>query len=307
MVTAVSVFQIDAYNPIEDRYHVNIRRKWYGIFDGHGSYICSEYVHRRLPEKLVELLEGEHKPIEEALPLAFKIVDEEFLNKYSHLRGMAIGTCVLFTILDQDTLYIANVGDSVAIVARRNKDGVFEAIPINNEHNTQNEEEIALLKLRTTDPFPIRGAPNSNTPGSRVGGVMSVTRALGDGVFKKLHMSLPFFEKHLPYLTCEPEITKYKISLQDEFILLASDGLFEQVPREEVLKWIQEYIAEHKTSKADLEKTSEMVVGKIFDVLAGLMNTTVDELKAMPNKKRMFDDTTVIIIFLEHEYVDQPE
>jgi len=108
-------------------------------------------------------------------------------------------------------------------------------------------------------------------------------------------------------LTCEPEITKYKISLQDEFILLASDGLFEQVPREEVLKWIQEYIAEHKTSKADLEKTSEMVVGKIFDVLAGLMNTTVDELKAMPNKKRMFDDTTVIIIFLEHEYVDQPE
>jgi len=200
MITAVSVFQMDAYNPIEDRYHVNRERKWYGVFDGHGSYICSEYVHRRLPEKLVELLEGEHKPIEEAIPLAFKMVDEEFLNKYSHLRGMAIGTCVLFAILDQDTLYVANVGDSVALVARRNKDGAVESIPINNEHNTQNEEEIALLKLRTTDPFPIRGAPNSNTPGSRVGGVMSVTRAIGDGVFKKLHMSLPFFEKHLPFI-----------------------------------------------------------------------------------------------------------
>jgi len=108
-------------------------------------------------------------------------------------------------------------------------------------------------------------------------------------------------------LTCEPEITKYKISLHDEFILLASDGLFEQVSRGEVLLWIQEYVAVHKASKEDLEKAGEMVIGKIFDVLAVLMNTTVAELKAMPNKKRMFDDTTVIIIFLEHEYVDQPE
>jgi len=296
--TAVSVFQIDAYNPIEDRYHVNKDRKWYGVFDGHGSNICSEYVHRRLPEKLVELVDGESKTIEEALSIAFKNIDEEFLNKYSHLKGMAIGTCALFVILHDDTLYVANAGDSLAIVGRRNADGAVQPVVVNNEHNTQNEEEVSLLRQRTSDPCPIRGAPNSNIPGARVGGVISVTRALGDGVFKKLNMSLPFFEKFLPYLTSEPEITKFSISQQDEFILLASDGLFEQVSRNDVIGWIQEYVDLHKTSRADLEKASEMVVGKIYSVLAGMMETTVAELKAMPNKKRMFDDTTVIIIFL---------
>lgn len=64
-------------------------------------YDNGRFVHRRLPEKLVELIEGEKKSIEVAIPIAFKMVDEEFLNKYSHLRGMAIGTCVIFAILEQ--------------------------------------------------------------------------------------------------------------------------------------------------------------------------------------------------------------
>jgi len=297
----VSVSQMDAYNPIEDRYHVNTERQWYAVFDGHGSNICSEYVHRRLPEKLGEFIDGENRTVEEAISLAFKYVDEEFLNKYSHLRGMAIGSCALLTIHQGDMLYVANAGDSIALVARRNSEGVLKPIIMNNEHNTENPAEVALLKRRTNDPFPIRGAPNANVPGERVGGVISVTRAFGDGVLKKNHMSLPFFEKYLPYLTSEPEITKYKISSQDEFILLASDGLFEQVGHEDVLHWIEEYAAQNGTSKEALKRASEMVIDRVYSVIAGLMETTVEEVKLMPNRKRMFDDTTVIIIFLQCE------
>lgn len=55
-------------------------------------------MHRRLPEKLGEYIDAENRSVEEAINLAFKSVDEEFLNKYSHLRGMAIGTCALLTI-----------------------------------------------------------------------------------------------------------------------------------------------------------------------------------------------------------------
>lgn len=83
--------------------------------------------------------------------------------------------------------------------------------------------------------------------------------------------------------------------------------MFEQVSREEVLSWIKEYITVHKATKDRLEKASEMVIEKIFNVLATVMNVSVEELKALPNKKRMFDDTTVIIIFLEHNFSNQVE
>lgn len=61
------------------------------------------------------------------------------------------------------------------------------------------------------------------------------------------------------------------------------------------------YALLHSSSKEKLERAGEMVITKVFSILADVLNMTVDELKTMPNKKRMFDDTTVIVIFLGHE------
>jgi len=299
IVAYPSAYQLDAYSPIEDRYYVNEERKWFAVFDGHGSNICSEYVHKRLPQKLIDLVDKENKSFEEAAPIAYKSVDEEFLNLYSHLKGMAVGTCALFVVVQADTIYVANTGDSLALIGHRGEDGVVVPIKINNEHNTKNADEVALLKQRTTDPNPIRGAPNSPAPGSRIGGVISVTRALGDGVFKNAHMSIPHYERYLPYLTNEPELTTYKIVPQDEFLLIASDGLFEQVTTTEVVKWIHEYVVENNHSKEACEKASEMVINKLWVALAQIMEVTVDALKATTNKKKLFDDATVIVLFFK--------
>jgi len=294
----VSVYQAPAYSPIEDKYFINKTRKWYGVFDGHGSNICSEYVQRRMPEKLIELVDG-GKAVDVALPIAYQVIDEEFMDKYSHLKGMAVGSCALVAAFQEDNIIcIANAGDSLAIMARRNTDGVLKPVVLNSEHNTRNIAEVELLRKRTTDPLPIRGAPNDDTPGSRIGGMISVTRALGDGLLKKLHMTLPVYAKHLPYLTSEPEITKFQISSRDEFVILATDGLFEHVSFDDVLGWIQGYLAEHKIP-SELEQTSEVVIRHLYQHLAGVFEVTVEELLIMPNKKRLFDDATIIIIFLQ--------
>jgi len=225
------------------------------------------------------------------------LVDEEFLNKYSHLRGMAIGSCALFVAVEGDELCVGNVGDSLAIVGRRSGERVVRPIIVNNEHNTNNEEEVLLLRARTADPHPLRETPNGTEDGSRVGGILSVTRSLGDGLFKKAHMSFPTFEKYLPYLTNEPEVTRFKITPEDEFVIICSDGLFEQVAHGDVISWVNDYLSENKSSKEALTKAAEVILNKLFEILAGLCEMTVEELKVFPNKKRMFDDATLIIVF----------
>jgi serine/threonine protein phosphatase PrpC len=77
---------------------------------------------------------------------------------------------------------------------------------LTNDHNTKNEKERQLVKQRTTDPMPIRGHAVQKVEGERVGGVLMVTRAFGDGIFKRRDMSIAPFIPHLPYITNEPEV-----------------------------------------------------------------------------------------------------
>jgi len=59
----------------------------------------------------------------------------------------------------------------------------------------------------------------------RVGGVLAVSRAIGD---LQLH----------PYVICEPEIITKTIENQDLFVILASDGLWDVMSNEDVAMFV---------------------------------------------------------------------
>ncbi len=55
----------------------------------------------------------------------------------------------------------------------------------------------------------------------RVEGVLAVSRAIGDINLK-------------PYVTCDPEIIHHSITPDDNYVILASDGLWDVMTNEEV-------------------------------------------------------------------------
>jgi len=295
------VFQFDSYNPIEDKYYVNSADNIFGVFDGHGGVACSQYVATNLPTVLLQQLKSK-SPIPKAFKDAFLQVDKEFLATYANsLKGQAVGSCGSVILFRDGKIHLANVGDSRVVVGKR-VDGKVRPVRISKDHNTKNPAEVERLMKTLKDPNPIRGTPTGNTPGSRVGGVVNVTRAFGDGLFKIPSMTLPVFKDYLPYLSAEPEVTEYVISPEDEFIVMSSDGLYEQLQEYEVTGWIGRFLDANRDRPLNLEKAAEFVIENMLQVLADLMGQSLAYVKAMPNKKKSFDDTTVIIIFL-----DQPK
>jgi len=113
----------------------------YCVFDGHGgkdaAVLAEEHFYQTL-FSCPEFLEGKY---EDALKICFKKTDEIIIN-IAVQQGWRNGTTVLTILLIDNTLYIANAGDSEAIIGRK-KEGKkeLEAVNLTCAHRPNTELE----------------------------------------------------------------------------------------------------------------------------------------------------------------------
>lgn len=90
------------------------------------------------------------------------------------LAGAESGSCALVAVYDVATqlLCVACVGDSRAVLGRRNKKGDWEAVPLSVDQTGYNKDEVA--RLRAEHP----NEPQMIQDGRLLG--LAVTRAFGD-------------------------------------------------------------------------------------------------------------------------------
>ncbi|XP_065324826.1 integrin-linked kinase-associated serine/threonine phosphatase 2C-like isoform X6 [Gordionus sp. m RMFG-2023] len=127
----------------------------YGIFDGHGGIKAADYVSKNfntiLAEKLSKMMaEDIHLNMKKIFIETFKKIDEDFLkealkNKPPWNDG-STGTILIF--IGDDTLYIANIGDSMAVLSRYNPvSQSYKAINLTENHSpTVYEERVRIQK-----------------------------------------------------------------------------------------------------------------------------------------------------------------
>jgi pyruvate dehydrogenase phosphatase len=291
---------------MEDKLYVNEKEKLYAVFDGHGGDICSRYISEKLPKLILDKLSRMHNrpDVDYAclLKSSFIEADTTFLNEHKFmLKNSPTGSCGVALLEREGYLYVCNLGDSRVQLARTDESGSLQTVLLTNDHNTKNPREVQLVAERTSDPFPIRANITTNTEGKRVGGVLMLTRAFGDGVFKRRDMSMPPFISHLPYITSEPEINVHKIEPRDQFAVIASDGLYEHFTPEQVTSFIGECLQECKDLPREFAKIGNKIITKELETIAKLMQRSVDEVKNLPNKKTFMDDTTVIVLLLNRQ------
>lgn len=203
----------------------------FAVFDGHGEegHLVSQYLKEAVAEKVTSLLASLPSAPVSVLVVKLTALFAQLQNELCDAEfnvDLSGSTAVLVLVID-DLLLCANVGDSRAVLIRKEK--YWKAELLTRDHKPGLESEDFRISQHqgvvraVIDPVqgpvgPLRVfAPNQSYPG------LAMSRSIGDAI------------AHRFGVTAEPEISIHPLSNQDRAIVLASDGLFDCVRNEEVL------------------------------------------------------------------------
>ncbi|KAF9600994.1 hypothetical protein IFM89_014979 [Coptis chinensis] len=179
----------------------------FGIFDGHGGSRAAEYLKEYLFENLLKHPQF-MTDTKSAISETYKKTDMDFLDSESNTYrddGSTASTAVLVG----NQLYVANVGDSRAVISKEGK-----AIPLSDDHKPNRIDERKRIESA--------GGVVMWAGTWRVGGVLAMSRAFGNRLLKQ-------------FVVAEPEIQEQKIDDEFELLVLASDGLWDVVANEDAV------------------------------------------------------------------------
>lgn len=226
----------------------------FGIYDGHGKVgdLCSKFATDRLPVHLHQCPLFPHQ-LEAAITHAYLETNQEMhqQEKLGKFSDMMSGTTAITAVLDKTMLYVSNVGDSRAIMGVRDPvDGKLRAEALSIDQTPFREDERARVKkcgARVLTMDQIEGYRNVNEDqfgteeeddgdpprlwcqeGSYPG--TAFTRSLGDQVAERIGVC------------ADPEISTRELQPSDEFLLIASDGVFEFLSSQAVVDIVSHYI-----------------------------------------------------------------
>ncbi|KAI8979021.1 phosphatase 2C-like domain-containing protein [Pilobolus umbonatus] len=198
----------------------NTGASFFGVFDGHGGRAVADYSGTQLYKKIMDSAYFKNGRYEEAIRSGYYGIDEDLKNDPKLKRDSSGSTAVAAILTKEDILYVSNAGDSRIVISTR--DG--KSIPLTQDHKP------SLLKERQR----IRKAGGFVECG-RVNGSLALSRALGDFCFKANPHLTPDYQA----VTAEPDIIEHIMTDQDEFILLACDGIWDSMDNQEVVDFVR--------------------------------------------------------------------
>jgi len=200
---------IDAFD--DDRFLSNDTLSYYGVYDGHGGSVvanlCSQHVH-----PAVIFNPSFPNDPDTFFKAGFAEADKK-MTVPDDKSGATAATLIIFGKM----LYFANLGDSECIlVSRASKSAPYARVLLSQKHSVSDPAE----KKRIQD---LGGMIVFN----RLFGTLAVSRAFGDVEFKK-----PGKE----YVSIEPAITSRPLSRNDQFAIVACDGLWDKVTYDDAMR-----------------------------------------------------------------------
>jgi serine/threonine protein phosphatase PrpC len=243
------------------------------VFDGHGGDECSDYLTETLPHHVRQGMLAEKDALRTAveqsrlaqrpdqpedaaselmrkiLKAAFLKTDKEFITpKNAPQSGSTAATVLLFG----RRLFACNVGDSRVVLCR----GGGTCVELTSDHKPSRPDEAA--RVRAAGGFILH---------KRVMGELAITRAFGDKSFKMgikamlendaedlANNSDESKDLTAPLVSAEPEIASMVLSHNDEFLLLACDGLFDVFRSQDAIALARQELIAHRGEPAEVAR-----------------------------------------------------
>ncbi|XP_058183559.1 protein phosphatase 2C 51-like [Rhododendron vialii] len=185
---------------------------FYGVYDGHGGSCVAHACRDRLHRLLVEEMEEETTSLdwEKVMVGCFGKMDAE-VNRSGRVLGAeegsaTVGSTAVVAVVGEEEVVVANCGDSRAVMSRG---GVV--VSMSSDHKPDRPDELERIEGA--------GGRVINWNGNRVLGVLATSRSIGDHYLK-------------PFVIPKPEVKVIKRNSADEFLILATDGLWDVVSNE---------------------------------------------------------------------------
>jgi serine/threonine protein phosphatase PrpC len=139
------------------------------------------------------------------------------------INYMTSGTTCVTVYLKDNRFYVANCGDSRAVMAYKDENGVFKAKAFTRDHKPDDPEEQARIEQWGGFVCP----PHEEGLSARVyldpmftmiG--LAMARSIGDHAVKNVGV------------IAEPEVKIFDLAPDDQFMIMASDGVWEFISNE---------------------------------------------------------------------------
>lgn len=193
----------------------------FAIYDGHLGDRVPLYLQKHLFSNILKEEEFWVDP-GGSISKAYEKTDQAILANSSNL-GRGGSTAVTAILINGRRLWIANVGDSRAVLSKGG-----QAIQMTTDHEPNTER----------GSIENRGGFVSNMPGDvpRVNGQLAVSRAFGDKSLKS-------------HLRSDPDIQDTTLDFNTEILILASDGLWKVMNNQEAVDIVRRIKDPEKAAK----------------------------------------------------------
>lgn len=260
----------------------------FGVMDGHGGKEVALFCEQHLPR---EIARGSSADPPGALLAAFEKMDEMLLEddgaaSLAAISGngvlMQLGletpsvspdfvgcTCVV-CLVQPDAIVVGNAGDSRAVLSRR---GV--AVPLSEDHKPNLPGETD--RIHRAGGVVVRQQVGSIVQ-FRVNGNLNLSRSIGDLQYKR-NSDLPHNEQ---MISCTPDVQTFRREAEDEFLLVACDGIWDVLGSQEAVDFVRERLPDRLRSGLPLSGLmEEMLDHCISPDLAATNGLGGDNMTAM--------------------------
>ncbi|KAF4977175.1 hypothetical protein FZEAL_6283 [Fusarium zealandicum] len=205
---------------------------FFGVFDGHGGDKVALFAGQNIHNIIFKQDTFKKRDYAQGLKDGFLATDRAILNDPKYEEEVS-GCTACVSLIAGNKLYVANAGDSRGVLGIKGR-----AKPLSQDHKPQLENE----KNRIT-------AAGGFVDFGRVNGNLALSRAIGDFEFKKSAELSP--ENQI--VTAYPDVEQHDLTDEDEFLVLACDGIWDCQSSQAVVEFVRRGIA----AKQELEKICE--------------------------------------------------
>jgi len=270
---------------MEDEFFISQKRDFCAVFDGHGGEAVSRYLRQNLYANLQAALPMHNNnttitaiDYQEALKSGIDKVDKEVqrISHWSFQGSTAVAAWIHHEEETQSsTLVVANVGDSRAILSRNST-----PIALTQDHKPETPKERKRIESRGGEvvwcgSVDGNGKPIKDSGVYRVNGNLALARAVGD-------------RSERPAISAEPEFTVIRLDKEAEFIVLATDGLWDVMTSQEVVTLIKSRLSH--LAKKDMSQKEDLRPKMASFIVAEAL------------RRGTSDNVTVVILWLVTKY-----
>ena len=306
-----------------------------GVYDGHAGGRCAEWVDQNIFDMFSKELQRASGDVQAAMEAVHAYADQRYIaeaEKAGDTELMCCGTCAVSAYIElsddeKSTVTVGNLGDSRAIMGEFVMGNLYIE-DLSTDHSCA-DSESERRRLRAEFPDEPRIVITEEDSLGEVGededgtvmGLCRFTRSIGDCHMKSRASSEAFNAWHAAHKTGQsikpPASGKQYISsdaecqvgkVRDGFLLLACDGIWDEMSSEEAGRICSELLVQTALDKsanvADLfvDEVLKKAAARIRDDYEEEEDLTVEELRRRPQGKSpgarslLHDDMTVVII-----------